>query len=168
MRICHVTPHLPPDQAANALLPFHLGTWAVGGGDEVSYVAHAPRQQQRRSKHPPVALPGPVAWVPTHREAHGMARVLRVSAAASALAIARAARPSIAWADVVHVHSNGLIAETAALLAERMHKPVVLTLYGTEILALRAEAMAAGFLHARIPARRTRDVLQPRPAHAGD
>ena len=25
MRICHITPHLPPDQAANALLPYHLG-----------------------------------------------------------------------------------------------------------------------------------------------
>jgi len=133
VRICHVTPHLPPDQAANALLPFHLGTWAVADGDEVSYVAHAPRQQQGRSKHPPVALPGPVAWVPTHQEAHGMARALRVSAATAALAIVRAARPTIAWADVVHVHSNGLIAETTALLADRMDKPVVLTLYGTEI-----------------------------------
>ena len=25
LRICHITPHLPPDQAANALLPAHLG-----------------------------------------------------------------------------------------------------------------------------------------------
>ena len=133
MRICHVTPHLPPDQAANALLPFHLGTWATAEGDEVRYVAHRPRQQQSRARHPPMTLPGPVAWVPTHHDAEGMSRLLRLSAVTTALAIVRAARPSIRWADVVHVHSNGLIAETAALLAERLGKPVVLTLYGTEI-----------------------------------
>ena len=43
MRILHVTPHLPPDQAANALLPWQLGNWARGRGDDVEYVAHPPR-----------------------------------------------------------------------------------------------------------------------------
>jgi len=43
MRICHVTSHLPPDQAANALLPLHLGQWAVEAGDAPSYIAHPPR-----------------------------------------------------------------------------------------------------------------------------
>jgi len=33
----------------------------------------------------------------------------------------------------VHVHSNGLLPEVAAWLASRRRKPVVLTLYGTEI-----------------------------------
>jgi glycosyltransferase involved in cell wall biosynthesis len=36
-------------------------------------------------------------------------------------------------ADIVHVHSNGLLAELAVLLASRAGKPVILTLYGTEI-----------------------------------
>ena len=36
-------------------------------------------------------------------------------------------------ADIVHVHSNGLLAELAVLLARRAGKPVILTLYGTEI-----------------------------------
>ena len=49
------------------------------------------------------------------------------------LAIWRLARHAIADADVVHVHSNGLLAEVAALLANRAEKPVVMTLYGTEI-----------------------------------
>jgi glycosyltransferase involved in cell wall biosynthesis len=133
VRICHVTPHLPPDQAANALLPYHLGAWAAAEGDEVRYVAHPPRQQQGRARRPSVTLPGPVAWVPSHTEAHGIARTLRVSAATAAFGIVRAARPAIEWADVVHVHSNGLIAELGAYLAERARKPVVLTLYGTEI-----------------------------------
>lgn len=47
--------------------------------------------------------------------------------------LARAAWPLVGWADVVHVHSNGLIAEIGALVANRLQKPVVLTLYGTEI-----------------------------------
>ncbi len=49
------------------------------------------------------------------------------------LAIWRHARQAIAAADVVHVHSNGLLAEVAAFLATRVGTPVVMTLYGTEI-----------------------------------
>ena len=61
MRICHVTPHLPPDQAANALLPLHLGNWARESGDEPLYVAHPPRAAGRSD------LPGTVTWIPMHR-----------------------------------------------------------------------------------------------------
>ena len=43
MRILHVTPHLPPDQAANALLPWQLGNWARAAGDTVEYAAHPSR-----------------------------------------------------------------------------------------------------------------------------
>ena len=39
MRISHVTTHLPPDQAANALLPVHLGAWSREAGDTVTYIA---------------------------------------------------------------------------------------------------------------------------------
>jgi glycosyltransferase involved in cell wall biosynthesis len=45
----------------------------------------------------------------------------------------RALAPRIEWADIVHAHSNGLLAELAVLLAHRAGKPAVLTLYGTEI-----------------------------------
>ena len=31
MHILHVTPHVPPDQAANALLPAQLGEWSNPG-----------------------------------------------------------------------------------------------------------------------------------------
>jgi glycosyltransferase involved in cell wall biosynthesis len=41
--------------------------------------------------------------------------------------------PHIGAADIVHAHSNGLLPELAVLLARRASKPVVLTLYGTEI-----------------------------------
>jgi glycosyltransferase involved in cell wall biosynthesis len=59
--------------------------------------------------------------------------VLRVGAAVTAWRARAALAPAIARADLVHVHSNGLLAELAALLADRQRKPCVLTLYGTEI-----------------------------------
>jgi glycosyltransferase involved in cell wall biosynthesis len=126
LRILHVTPHLPPDQAANALLPWQLGLWAAESGDTVEYVAHPPRAGQ------PAALPGHVVWIP--RRTDGIiGRTLRLGAAAAAWRIHQAIQPAIDRADVVHVHSNGLLAELAVLLSRRRGTPVVLTLYGTEI-----------------------------------
>jgi glycosyltransferase involved in cell wall biosynthesis len=133
VRILHVSPHLPPDQAANALLPFHLGTWAVAAGDEVRYLAHPPRQQGARSSPLHVDLPGEVTWVPARGVSSNIIRVLRAGSALAAWRLARAAWPHVQWADVVHVHSNGLIAEIGAWVANWLGKPVVLTLYGTEI-----------------------------------
>jgi glycosyltransferase involved in cell wall biosynthesis len=126
MHIVHVTAHLPPDQAANALLPWQLGNWAAQAGDTVEYVTH-----------PAVAggsapAAGPVTWVP-RRSRGPIDRRLRVGVAASAFRIWRALRPALARADVVHVHSNGLLPELGVLLARRAGTPVVLTLYGTEI-----------------------------------
>lgn len=126
MRILHVTPHLPPDQAANALLPWQLGNWATDEGADVEYVAHPPRA----GGHAPLA--GPVEWVP--RSSGGpLARAVKLSSALAAQRIRRVLTVRLARADIVHVHSNGLLAELAVLLARRMGKPVVLTLYGTEI-----------------------------------
>lgn len=126
MRILHVTPHLPPDQAANALLPWQLGQWAAEAGDEVQFAAHPPRAGGS------APLAGAVRWIP--RRADGpLARTLRVGAAAGAVRIWSALGPLLERADVVHVHSNGLLSELGVLLARRAGKPVVLTLYGTEI-----------------------------------
>ena len=131
MRICHVTPHLPPDQAANALLPFHLGCWARDAGDDPFFIAHPPRLA--RGDAPPTALPGPVVFIPPHQTGNAVGRALKIASAAAAWRIAKIAGPLIAGADIVHVHSNGLLAEYCARLAVRAGKPVVLTLYGTEI-----------------------------------
>jgi len=126
MRILHVTPHLPPDQAANALLPWQLGNWALAGGDHVEYIAHPPRT----GGHAPLA--GPVTWVP--RSAGGrLRRRLKIASLLAAYQARSGLMPRLAAADIVHVHSNGLLAELAVLLARRAGKPVVLTLYGTEI-----------------------------------
>jgi glycosyltransferase involved in cell wall biosynthesis len=126
VRILHVTPHLPPDQAANALLPAHLGRWAREAGDEVRYVAHPPRAGDAAE------TAGPVTWMAPLRAA-GLARHLRIASLAAARHIAREVGPLVDRADVVHLHSNGLLTEVVSWLAERRGTPVVLTLYGTEI-----------------------------------
>jgi glycosyltransferase involved in cell wall biosynthesis len=126
MRILHVTPHLPPDQAANALLPWQLGAWAKNRGDDVEYVAHPPRAGGRAD------LAGPVTWV-GRRSGGFFDRTLRLGSLFSAARIRRLLAPRIERADIVHAHSNGLLPEVAVLLARRANKPVVLTLYGTEI-----------------------------------
>jgi glycosyltransferase involved in cell wall biosynthesis len=126
MRILHVTPHLPPDQAANALLPWQLGNWARDRGDEVEYVAHPARAGGRSE------MAGPVTWV-ARRRGGFFDRTLRLGSVFAAMKVERELRPRIAHADLVHVHSNGLLSEMAVLLARRAGKPAILTLYGTEI-----------------------------------
>jgi hypothetical protein len=135
VRICHVTPHLPPNQAANALLPFHLGCWNRDAGDEPVFIAHPPHLA--RLGVPTVPLPGAVTLVESYRARTPLARVSKLGTAAAAWRIARLAGPLIANADIVHIHSNGLLAEYCAKLAVRARRPVVLTLYGTEILHYR-------------------------------
>jgi glycosyltransferase involved in cell wall biosynthesis len=127
MRILHVTPHLPPDQAANALLPFHLGAWARAAGHDVGYAAHPPRAGE------PAVQPGLVTWIPTRHAAGPILRTTRIASLLEAVRIVRQVGPALTGADVVHIHGNGLLAEVAARIAAIRRKPVVLTLYGTEI-----------------------------------
>ena len=135
MRICHVTPHLPPDQAANALLPYHLGRWALSHDDQPSYVAHPPRSTGSGGGVAPSGMqyPGPVTWLAARDRAGRLSRALRLGSVQAAARIIRDARPVLAAADLIHLHSNGLLTEICALLARRLGKPTVLTLYGTEI-----------------------------------
>src|SRR5215210_533254 len=126
MRILHVTPHLPPDQAANALLPWQLGNWAREAGDSVDFVAHPPRAGGS------TPLAGPVHWEP-RRSGGFIDKTFLIGSMLAASRMRRALTPRINSADVVHVHSNGLLAEVAVLTARGVGKPVVLTLYGTEI-----------------------------------
>ena len=130
MHIVHVTPHLPPDQAANALLPWRLGQWARERGDTVEYVAHPPLSGPARFSW---GVTGEnVTWLP-RRTSSLLDRGLRIGSLTGAWRVWRAMSPVLARADLVHVHSNGLLPELAVLLARRAGKPVVLTLYGTEI-----------------------------------
>ena len=129
MRVCHVSPHLPPDQAANALLPAELGRWSRAKGDEVAFVAHDPAQGRMDTE----ALAGPVTWVPRRGPSHGLARALKLDTLRHARVITTLLDRAARDADLLHLHSNGLIIEVAAAWARRHHRPYVLTLYGTEI-----------------------------------
>src|ERR671936_2391010 len=130
MKICHVTPHLPPDQAANALLPFHLGCWARESGGEAVYVAYAARMGSG-GRAP--ELPGPVTWIPSDHNRRGIIKTMKLARVIAAARIMRLATPAVEEADIVHLHSNGLLTEVVSMLAARKNKPVVMTLYGTEI-----------------------------------
>lgn len=129
MRICHVSPHLPPDQAANALLPAALGAWAHARGDAVSYVAHEPAQTGAARAD----LGCPVAWVARRGAESTLSRLLRVGSLRVVRNVERALDEQAGEADLLHLHSNGLIIEAAARWAMARRKPYVLTLYGTEI-----------------------------------
>jgi len=130
MRVCHVSPHLPPDQAANALLPARLGSWAHAAGHAVAYVAYEPAQALS-GLTPPVA--GDVRRLVRHRPSSHLGRLLRTATWRGARDIAAALDEVAADADVLHLHSNGLIVEVAGAWASRRRIPTVLTLYGTEI-----------------------------------
>jgi glycosyltransferase involved in cell wall biosynthesis len=134
MRILHVTSHLPPEQGASALLPVHLGAWARDAGDHPTFLSHPPRMiSAADGAQPPGQYPGPVTWVPNRRPGGRDGQLVAMSSISRARQIWRFARPAMAAADVVHAHSNGLLPSLVAWLAVRMGKPVVLTLYGTEI-----------------------------------
>ena len=134
MHICHVSPHLPPDQAANALLPAQLGRWAAARGDQVTFVAHEPAQGGTLRED----LPGRVRRLPDRRSTSWLGRTLRIATWSRARDIAAALDEVAASAALLHVHSNGLIVEVAAAWARRRRRPYVLTLYGTEIWHYRA------------------------------
>lgn len=129
MRVCHVSPHLPPDQAANALLPAQLGTWLAAAGHEVTFVTQDPAQG--RTSHVPLA--GDVRRVHARRSSSRAVRLLRIDSWTRARAVVAAMNAVAAGRDLVHLHSNGLIIEVASGWARRHRVPTLLTLYGTEI-----------------------------------
>lgn len=119
MRLLMVTPHLPPHQAANALLPHMLGAELRTRGHEVSFLTFGDATSTED-----------VAYV-KRRGRH--LRSTRLPQAVEAFETWRKARFRIDAADVVHVHSNTWMNQVAARLSHRAGKPYVLTHYGTEI-----------------------------------
>jgi glycosyltransferase involved in cell wall biosynthesis len=135
VKIVHITPHLPPDQAANALLPFQLGEWATARGDSVHYIAYLPASQG-----PDTSEVKNVTWIPRTKRSLWQ-NALRLGSIAGAWRIRREAEDIIKAAHLVHVHSNGLLPEIGSRIAHRLGKPVVLTLYGTEIWHYRPKRL---------------------------
>jgi glycosyltransferase involved in cell wall biosynthesis len=119
LKILMVTPHLPPYQAANALLPHVLGQELQKRKYGVSFLTfeagEGPREHTAYVKRRPSF------------------RSTRIPQLLEAIETKRKALPMIREADVIHIHSNTWMNQVAARLATREGKPYVLTHYGTEI-----------------------------------
>jgi glycosyltransferase involved in cell wall biosynthesis len=113
-----VTPHLPPHQAANALLPQLLGEALRGRGHQVRYLTFGDARDSES-----------VRFVKRRRGP----RATRVPQALEALDTWRKGAPWIRQADVVHIHSSTWMNQVAARVALRQRRPYLLTHYGTEI-----------------------------------
>ncbi len=114
-----VTPHLPPHQAANALLPHLLGEMLQARGHEVRFLTF-----EAGSRRPDAVY--------VKRRKGGL-RATRIPQALEAAETWWKAVSLVKEADVVHVHSNTWMNQVAARLAVRHRTPYVLTHYGTEI-----------------------------------
>ncbi|HEV7499469.1 MAG TPA: glycosyltransferase family 4 protein, partial [Vicinamibacteria bacterium] len=119
MNVLMVTPHLPPHQAANALLPHLLGQALARRGHAVEFLTFGRGRDA-----------GGVRFV---RRGGSRGRATRLPQALEAARTWWKARPMLRRADVVHVHSSTWMNQVAARLAVRARKPYVLTHYGTEI-----------------------------------
>jgi glycosyltransferase involved in cell wall biosynthesis len=119
MRVLMVTPHLPPHQAANALLPHQLAEGLRRRGHQATFLTFGD---------------GPAR--------DGVAFVRRRGTRLRATRLPQALEAAETWwkgdrlireADVVHVHSSTWMNQVAARLAARRRTPYVITHYGTEI-----------------------------------
>jgi glycosyltransferase involved in cell wall biosynthesis len=118
-----ITPHLPPEQAANALLPRQLGDELSIHGVTASYVTHPPAEARN--------VQGDVVYVP--RRGRGRFDRSAPGAVVAGGRMAIGARDAVRASDLVHLHGNGFIVEVGQFLAQRYDKPYVITLYGTDV-----------------------------------
>ena len=126
MRVCMISPHLPPEQAANALLPRQLGDALAAHDVTTRYVAHPPAGRDAAR-----SIDDDVTYV--DRRGRSTLGRTRVGALVAGSRMAVGARRSIRWSDLVHLHSNGFLIGVGQWLARRYGKPYVITLYGTDV-----------------------------------
>ena len=126
MRVCMISPHLPPEQSANALLPVLVGDALASQSVVATYVSHAPSDASHHQRRD-------VTYVPK-RGRDGFSRS-RIGAIVAGARMAAGARRSVRACDLVHLHGNGFIIEIGQWLAKQYRKPCVVTLYGTDISA---------------------------------
>jgi glycosyltransferase involved in cell wall biosynthesis len=124
VHVCMVTPHMPPEQAANALLPSVLARELGQTGHRTTFLTHpaagSPQSPFGKTVYVTRRGRGPLARSPLGAV---------VTATRFGVAAARAFR----GVDLVHLHSNGFIIDVAGWMAARLARPSVVTLYGTDI-----------------------------------
>lgn len=118
MNVLMVTPHLPPHQAANALLPHLLGRALEERGHGVRFLTFGEQTDTPR-----------VSYVRRRRGP----RLTRLPQALEALDTWRKCRGLVRSCQLLHIHSNTWMNQVAGRVAARERRPYVLTHYGTEI-----------------------------------
>ena len=124
MHVCMVTPHMPPEQAANALLPSVLARELARTGHRTTFLTHP-------AAGSPQSTLGKTVYV-TRRGRGPLARS-PLGAVSTATRFGVAAARAFRGVDLVHLHSNGFIIDVVGWMAARMARPSVVTLYGTDI-----------------------------------
>src|SRR5687768_13912937 len=127
MRVCMISPHLPPEQGANALLPVMLGEALKSHGVVTRYVSHRSATDPLHER----AAAADVAYVPRRGRDPFSRSSLGALLAGGRMALG--ARGAVRGSDLVHLHSNGFVVEVGHRLATRYRKPYVITLYGTDV-----------------------------------
>jgi glycosyltransferase involved in cell wall biosynthesis len=119
-----VTPHMPPEQAANALLPSVLAREFARDGHRTTFLTHSAQ-----------GLPTPEAAGTVFVKRRGRGALARspLGAVSTAARIGVAAAMAFRGVDLVHLHSNGFIIDVAGWTAARLKRPSVITLYGTDV-----------------------------------
>ena len=124
MHVCMVTPHMPPEQAANALLPSVLAREMARTGHRTTFLTHP-------AKGSPRSTAGETVYVA--RRGRGFLARSPLGAVFAAARFSMAAARAFRRVDLVHLHSNGFIIDVAGWMAARMARPAVVTLYGTDV-----------------------------------
>jgi len=119
-----VTPHMPPEQAANALLPSVLARELARSGHATTFLTHP---------NPAGRAAGTSRTIYTGRRGRGRFARSPLGAVATAARLAFASARAFRRVDLVHLHSNGFIIDAAGWTAARLGRPTVVTLYGTDI-----------------------------------
>jgi glycosyltransferase involved in cell wall biosynthesis len=119
VNVLMVTPHLPPHQAANALLPHLLGLALAERGHTARFLTFG-----RHGGRPDTAY--------VRRRAARLRRT-RLPQALEAAETWWKAGPLVRQSELAHIHSSTWMNQVAARLCLRHRRPYVLTHYGTEI-----------------------------------
>jgi glycosyltransferase involved in cell wall biosynthesis len=119
VNVLMVTPHLPPHQAANALLPHLLGQALGARGHTARFLTFGADGDRPRTAY-------------VRRRAARLRRT-RLPQALEAAETWWKAAPLVRQSELAHIHSSTWMNQVAARLCVRHRRPYVLTHYGTEI-----------------------------------
>jgi len=127
MHVCMVTPHVPPYQSANAILPQIIAAKLKEDGHKVSFIVPDKALTTATEESEYLLSSCNVT------RSEGLSRKLKLDLIKIASSVYFKSRKVLESVDVVHLHSNGLLHQIITIASERMRIPHLITHYGTEI-----------------------------------